>query len=76
MLWILRDSYYTGVLTGDGVNRIWWGVFTTASFFSNVGIIPIEIDLAIGYTLTPNEMMPFQQAVFPLLIGSFIMIAG
>ena len=41
-----------------------------------MGIILIEIDLTIGYTLTPDEMMPFQQAVFPLLIGSFIMIAG
>ena len=30
----------------------------------------------LGYTLTPDSMVSFQQAVFPLLIGSFLIIAG
>jgi hypothetical protein len=32
--------------------------------------------LIIGFTLTPDSMISFQQAVFPLLLGSFLIIAG
>jgi Cation transport protein len=32
--------------------------------------------LIIGFTLTPDSMISFQQALFPLLLGSFLIIAG
>jgi len=34
-LWIIRDPYYGDILARDGINRGWWAIFTTASFFSN-----------------------------------------
>lgn len=30
----------------------------------------------LGYTLTPDSMISFQYAVFPLLFGSFLIIIG
>ena len=32
--------------------------------------------LIIGFTLTPDSMISFQQALFPLLLGAFLIIAG
>jgi len=32
--------------------------------------------LILGFTLTPDSMISFQQALFPLLLGSFLIIAG
>lgn len=41
------------------------GIFTPASMFND-----------LGFTLTPDSMISFQTAVFPLLLGSFLIIAG
>jgi len=30
----------------------------------------------VGFTLTPDSMLSFQQAVLPLLIGSFLIVIG
>lgn len=30
----------------------------------------------LGFTLTPDSMIPFQQAVLPLLLGSFLIVIG
>ena len=75
-LWILRDSYHSSILDDDGINRGWWAFFTTASLFSNVGMTVVKACLMTGYTLTPDAMISFQQAVFPLLVLSFVIIAG
>ena len=75
-LWILRDSYYGSILGNDAINRGWWAVFTTSSLFSNVGITVVNACLTPGYTLTPDAMISFQQAIFPLLLLSFVIIVG
>lgn len=41
------------------------GIFTSASLFND-----------LGFTLTPNSMISFQEAVLPLLLGSFLIIIG
>jgi Trk-type K+ transport system membrane component len=54
-----------GILAGWGVNPGWWGVFTSASMFND-----------LGFTLTPDSMISFQKAVLPLLLGTFLIIIG
>ncbi|KAL9087245.1 MAG: hypothetical protein Q9165_006739 [Trypethelium subeluteriae] len=63
--WILRSGTWSSVVTGDGVGRSWWGIFTSASFFND-----------LGFTLTPDSMDSFQTAVWPLLLGSFLIVIG
>jgi Trk-type K+ transport system membrane component len=75
-LWILRDSDHSSILDNDGINRGWWAFFTTSSMFSNVGMTVVKACLMTGYTLTPDAMISFQQAVFPLLVLAFVIIAG
>src|SRR5437773_489862 len=41
------------------------GIFTSMSMFNDV-----------GYTLTPDSMISFGSAVWPLLVGSFLIIIG
>ncbi|OAP64668.1 hypothetical protein AYL99_00640 [Fonsecaea erecta] len=62
--WILRTSYGKYV-TGQSQGRVWWGIFTSASAFND-----------LGFTLTNNSMIYFQQAVFPLLLMTFLIIIG
>ena len=63
--WILHTSPWNGIVSDFGVNPAWWGVFTPASLFND-----------LGFTLTPNSMLSFQQAVLPLSYGSFLIIIG
>lgn len=62
--WIYGTTYGS-VVTGDGQGRGWWGVFTAASSFND-----------LGFTLTPDSMISFQGAIFPLLIMSYLIIIG
>lgn len=63
--WITRDAHYTSVVEDVGVNPVWWGFFTPASMFND-----------LGFTLTPDSMVSFQFAVLPLLLGTFLIIIG
>ncbi|OCL02181.1 high affinity potassium transport protein [Glonium stellatum] len=63
--WIVREQKYVQLLESDGVSTVWWGFFTPASMFND-----------LGFTLTPDSMISFQTAVFPLLLGVFLIIAG
>ncbi|KAF4312983.1 Cation transporter [Botryosphaeria dothidea] len=63
--WIVRSRYVGEVLRPDGINAVWWGFFTPASMFND-----------LGFTLTPDSMISFQKAVFPMLLGSFLIIIG
>lgn len=63
--WITRDAHYTQVVAEVGVNPVWWGFFTPASMFND-----------LGFTLTPDSMISFQFAVLPLLLGTFLIIIG
>jgi Trk-type K+ transport system membrane component len=63
--WIARDARYSDVVEEVGINPVWWGFFTPASMFND-----------LGFTLTPDSMVSFQYAVLPLLLGTFLIIIG
>ncbi|KAF2403041.1 hypothetical protein EJ06DRAFT_454849, partial [Trichodelitschia bisporula] len=62
--WILHTGYAM-IVRADGVSAVWWGFFTPISMFTD-----------LGFTLTPESMIPFQKAVLPLLVGTFLIIIG
>ncbi|KAI9852001.1 MAG: low affinity potassium transporter [Thelocarpon superellum] len=63
--WIVRSAQYGAVLDAVSQSRIWWGFFTPASLFNDV-----------GFTLTPDSMISFQLAVLPLFLGSILIVIG
>jgi Trk-type K+ transport system membrane component len=63
--WILRDATYGKVVTAQGQGRVWWGFFTSASAFND-----------LGFTLTNNSMLGFEPAIFPLLLMTFLVVIG
>ncbi|KAF2276492.1 potassium transport protein TRK1/TRK2 [Westerdykella ornata] len=63
--WIVRDRHYSDIVSGDGVNPVWWGFFTPASMFND-----------LGFALTPDSMISFQLAVLPLILGVFLIVIG
>jgi potassium uptake Trk family protein len=63
--WIVRSRTYSAVVQAVSQNRVWWGFFTSASSFND-----------LGFTLTPDSMLSFNKAVFPLLIMTFLIVIG
>ncbi|KAI0847889.1 potassium transport protein TRK1/TRK2 [Daldinia vernicosa] len=63
--WIVHNDYYGKVVDEAGQNRVWWGFFMANSAFMDLGL-----------TLTPDSMISFNTAIFPLLIMSFLIILG
>jgi Trk-type K+ transport system membrane component len=63
--WIWLSGTYGPFVTDQGQGRVWWGIFTSASAFND-----------LGFTLTNNSMLSFQRAVFPLLLMTFLIIIG
>lgn len=63
--WIIHSKTYGVVVTNVGQGRPWWGIFTTSSAFTDM-----------GFTLTPDSMVSFQAAIWPLLLMSFLIIIG
>ncbi|KAF1835348.1 hypothetical protein BDW02DRAFT_523332 [Decorospora gaudefroyi] len=63
--WITESAYYSGLVRDFGINPTWWGFFTASSLFND-----------LGFTLTPDSMISFQLAVWPLVIGTFLIIIG
>lgn len=63
--WIIRTNFYGEVVDAVSQNRTWWGFFTATSSFNDV-----------GFTLTPDSMVSFQTAIFPLLLMSFLILIG
>jgi Trk-type K+ transport system membrane component len=63
--WILRSSKYQHFVQESGITYTWWGFFTSASSFSD-----------LGFTLTPNSMLSFNDSPFVLLVMAFLIIIG
>lgn len=63
--WIVRSGRYSEVVEAVSQNRVWWAFFTSASAFND-----------LGFTLTPDSMISFNDAVFPLLLMTFLIIIG
>lgn len=63
--WIMTEYRWGKIIEADGLGRPWWGIFTAQSGFNDV-----------GFTLTPDSMISFQTAVWPLLLMTFLIIIG
>jgi potassium uptake Trk family protein len=63
--WIMHTEPWRGVVVSNGQNPGWWGVFTPASMFTD-----------LGFAITADSMISFQTATLPLLFGSFLIIIG
>jgi potassium uptake Trk family protein len=63
--WIVYTAKYKAVVEAVNVRPVWWGIFTPASMFND-----------LGFTLTPDSMISFQYAVLPLVLGTFLIIIG
>ncbi|KAL5425249.1 hypothetical protein PMIN04_002745 [Paraphaeosphaeria minitans] len=63
--WIVNDAKYSAKLRDVGVSPVWWGFFTPASMFND-----------LGFTLNPDSMIMFQLCILPLLLGTFLIIIG
>ncbi|KAF3385464.1 Low-affinity potassium transport protein [Penicillium rolfsii] len=64
--WILHaDQKYRDYLAECGQGSVWWGFYSSQTMISN-----------LGFTLTPDSMISFQDATFPMLLMSFLAFAG
>ncbi|KAL4867106.1 hypothetical protein BDV12DRAFT_171966 [Aspergillus spectabilis] len=62
--WIM-ETHWGQVVTAAGQGRPWWAIFTAASAFNDV-----------GFSITPDSMLQFQAAIFPLLLMTFLIVIG
>ncbi|KAL1642913.1 hypothetical protein SLS58_005155 [Diplodia intermedia] len=64
--WIqTANSKYRDYLAECGQDQTWWGIYSAQTMISN-----------LGFTLTPDSMISFQDATFPLLVMTFLAYAG
>ncbi|KAF1941198.1 hypothetical protein EJ02DRAFT_378327 [Clathrospora elynae] len=63
--WLSYSATFRPVVDKIGINPTWWGFFTSASMFND-----------LGFTLTPDSMVSFQTAPWPLIVGAFLIIIG
>jgi potassium uptake Trk family protein len=62
---IIRTPPYNDYIDSLSVRPVWWGIFTPASLFND-----------LGFTLTPDSMISFQTSTLALLFGSFLIVIG
>jgi hypothetical protein len=63
--WILKSQTWGPIVEQDGQGRVWWAFFTASSAFTD-----------LGFTLTPDSMISFQKAIWPLLLLSWLIVIG
>ncbi|SCW03223.1 LAFE_0G05710g1_1 [Lachancea fermentati] len=63
--WISKMNNYKTLVREDGVSPGWWGVFTSMSAFNDLGL-----------TLTPDSMLSFNKAIYPLITMMWFIIIG
>ncbi|KAE8379666.1 cation transport protein-domain-containing protein [Aspergillus bertholletiae] len=56
---------YRDYLKECGQNHIWWGFYAAQTMANN-----------LGFTLTPDSMISFRDATFPMLVMTFLAYAG
>jgi len=56
---------YRDYLASCGINATWWSIFSAGTMSNN-----------LGFTLTPDSMIHFRDAVFPILIMTILAYAG
>lgn len=56
---------YRSYLASCGVDHIWWAFYSAQTMADN-----------LGFTLTPDSMISFRDATFPLIVMTFLAFAG
>ncbi|ROT40175.1 hypothetical protein SODALDRAFT_306203 [Sodiomyces alkalinus F11] len=59
------NESYAKVVEAAGASRTWWGLFTANSAY-----------LDVGFTLTPDSMISFNQSRYVLMMMAFVIIIG
>jgi potassium uptake Trk family protein len=64
--WIhLADAKYKDYLVSQGQDFTWWAFYSSQTMIDNLGL-----------TLTPDSMVSFRDATFPMLVMTFLAFAG
>lgn len=63
--WILKEPEKMEILRSQGISATWWAFFTAQSSFND-----------LGFTLTPNSMMSFNESVYVLIVVCFFVVIG
>ncbi|THC93698.1 hypothetical protein EYZ11_006809 [Aspergillus tanneri] len=64
--WIQHaNPKYRQYLEQCGQGSVWWGFYSSQTMIDN-----------LGFTLTPDSMISFQDATFPMILMSFLAFAG
>lgn len=63
--WGIRAGGHAQVFESEGFSPTWWGFFTAASAFNNLGL-----------TLSPDSMASFSSSIYILIFVPFFMIIG
>ncbi|KAF2689254.1 potassium transport protein 1 [Lentithecium fluviatile CBS 122367] len=64
--WIhLANAKYKDYLASQGIDKTWWAFYSAQTMVDN-----------LGFTLTPDSMVSFRDATWPMLLMSFLAFAG
>ncbi|KAF2188061.1 potassium transport protein 1 [Zopfia rhizophila CBS 207.26] len=64
--WIhTANSKYKDYLASQGQDKTWWAFYSAQTMVDN-----------LGFTLTPDSMITFRDATWPMLVMSFLAFAG
>lgn len=63
--WINTMKSYADYVRSIGTNPTWWAIYSSQTAFND-----------LGFTLTPDSFVSFQDATFVLLICAFLIVIG
>ncbi|RKL33122.1 Low-affinity potassium transport protein [Fusarium proliferatum] len=64
--WIhTADKQYADILQSSAQDKTWWGIYSAQTMLDN-----------LGFTLTPDSMISFRTAKWPMILMSFLAFAG
>ncbi|KAF4495034.1 potassium transporter TRK-1 [Fusarium agapanthi] len=64
--WIhTADKQYADILQASAQDKTWWGIYSAQTMYDN-----------LGFTLTPDSMISFRTAKWPMILMSFLAFAG
>ncbi|KAF5710057.1 potassium transporter TRK-1 [Fusarium mundagurra] len=64
--WIhTADKQYADILQSSAQDKTWWGIYSAQTMYDN-----------LGFTLTPDSMISFRTAKWPMILMSFLAFAG
>jgi len=62
---LTANPKYREYLAACGINSMWWSIYSAGTMTNN-----------LGFSLTPDSMISFRDAVFPILVMTILAYAG